>query len=78
MILEGDAMKQAAEAGQQATLLGMDYGAMAGANQAYQGSLANQMSSMGMKADMYGAQSQNNMFNTLTDAASKVFSYDLK
>ena len=67
---EGQAAVQAAEAGKQSTLLGMDYGALAGANQAYQGSLANQMSGMGMKADMYGAQSQNNMFNTLSSAAA--------
>ena len=77
MILEGAAAQQAAQAGQQATLLGMDYGAMAGANAAYQGSLANQMSAMGMKADMYGAQSQNSMFNTLADTAGDIFSYDL-
>jgi len=33
---------------------------------------------MGMKADMYGSQSQNNMFSQLTDAASKfVKPYDL-
>lgn len=69
---EGQAAVQAAEAGQQSTLLGMDYGALAGANQAYQGSLANQMSGMGMKADMYGAQSQNNMFSTLVDAGAQV------
>ena len=70
--MQGAAAVQAAQAGQQATLLGMDYGAMAGANAAYQGALANQMSSMGMKADMYGSQSQNNMFSQLTDAASAV------
>ena len=58
MVLEGAAAQQAAQAGQQATLLGMDYAQLAGANQAYQGSLANQMSAMGMKADMYGSQSQ--------------------
>lgn len=68
-IMEGAAAVQAAQAQQQATFLGMDYGALAGANQAYQGSLANQMSGMGMNADMYGAQSQNNMFNTLAGAA---------
>tara|TARA_R100001463_G_scaffold119636_2_gene175551 strand:+ start:4715 stop:5983 length:1269 start_codon:yes stop_codon:yes gene_type:complete len=68
MILEGAAAQQAAQAGQQATLLGMDYGALAGANEAYQGALANQMSAMGMKADMYGSQSQNNMFSQATDA----------
>jgi hypothetical protein len=69
---EGQASVQAAEAGRQSTLLGMDYGALAGANKAYQGSLANQMSGMGMKADMYGAQSQNNMFSTLLDAGAQV------
>ena len=69
---EGQAAVQAAEAGKQSTLLGMDYGALAGANQAYQGSLANQMAGMGMKADMYGAQSQNNMFSTLVDAGAQL------
>jgi len=69
---QGQASVQAAEAGKQSTLLGMDYGALAGANQAYQGSLANQMSGMGMKADMYGAQSQNNMFSTLVDAGAQL------
>ena len=77
MILEGGAMQQAAEAQQQSTLLGMDYGLLAGANQAYQGALANQMAGMGMKADMYGAQSRNNMFSTLVDAGSNMFSFDI-
>jgi len=67
---EGQASVQAAEAGRQSTLLGMDYGALAGANQSYQRSLANQMSGMGMKADMYGAQAQNNMFSTLVNAGA--------
>lgn len=71
-IMQGNAAVQAAQAGQQATLLGMDYGALAGANAGYQGALANQMSGMGMKADMYGSQSQNNMFNTLVDAGATV------
>jgi len=71
---EGQAAVQAAQAGQQSTLLGMDYGALAGANQAFQGSLANQMSGMGMKADMYGAQAQNNMFSTLVGAGAQVAS----
>jgi hypothetical protein len=70
MILEGEAAVQAAEFGQQSTLLGMDYGMLAGANAAQQQALANQMSAMGMTADMYGAQSQNNMFSTLVDAAA--------
>ncbi len=77
MVLEGAAAQQAAEAQRQSTLLGMDYALLAGANEAEQMALTNQMSAMGMKADMYGAQSQNNMFNTLTDAASNVFTYDL-
>tara|TARA_R110000765_G_scaffold225379_2_gene329371 strand:- start:1430 stop:2233 length:804 start_codon:yes stop_codon:yes gene_type:complete len=72
MQMQGAAAQQAAEAGQQATLLGVDYGALAGANQAYQGALSNQMSGMGMKADMYGAQSQNNMFSTLVGAGAQV------
>jgi len=71
---EGQAAVQAAEAGKQSTLLGMDYGTLAGANQGYQGSLANQMSGMGMEADMYGAQSQNNMFSTLVGAGAQVAS----
>ncbi len=70
MIMQGAADVQAAEAGQQATLLGMDYASLAGANQAYQGSLANQMNAMGMKANMYGSRSQNNMFNTLLNAGA--------
>ena len=72
MILQGEADRQAAEFGRESTLLGMDYAQLAGANQAYQQSLANQMSGMGMKADMYGAQAQNNMFSTLMDAGSRV------
>ena len=73
MIMQGAADVQAAEAGQMSTLLGMDYAMLAGANQAYQGSLANQMSGMGMEANMHGAQSQNNMFNTLTNTAATFF-----
>ena len=72
MILQGEADKQAAEFGRESTLLGMDYAQLAGANQAYQQSLANQMSGMGMKADMYGAQAQNNMFSTLAGTAASL------
>ena len=70
--MEGAGAVQAAQAGQQATLLGMDYGALAGANAAYQGSLANQMSSMGMKADMYGSQAANNPFRQILSAGATV------
>ena len=72
MILQGEADKQAAVFGRESTLLGMDYAQLAGANQAYQQSLANQMSGMGMKADMYGAQAQNNMFSTLAGTAASL------
>jgi len=72
MILEGAAAQQAAQASQQATLLGMDYGALAGANAGYQGALANQMSGMGMEVDMYGSQAENNWFSQLTDATKAV------
>ena len=72
MRLEGEAARQAAEFGRESTLLGMDYGLLAGANQAEQMALSNQMSAMGMKADMYGAQSQNNMFGNLLQAGATV------
>ena len=72
MILQGEADRQAAEFGRESTLLGMDYAQLAGANQAYQQSLANQMSVMGMKANMYGAQAQNNMFSTLAGTAASL------
>tara|TARA_R100001129_G_scaffold156001_1_gene119106 strand:+ start:2034 stop:2933 length:900 start_codon:yes stop_codon:yes gene_type:complete len=72
MILQGAADVQAAEAGQMATLLGMDYANLAGANQAYQQALANQMSGMGQQANMYGAQAQNNMFSTLVNAGAQI------
>ena len=72
MIMEGAAAQQAAQAGQQATLLGMDYGALAGTNSAYQGSLANQMSGMGMQANMYGSQAANNPFSQVLSAAATV------
>jgi hypothetical protein len=72
MILQGEADRQAAEFGRESTLLGMDYAQLAGANQAYQQALANQMSGMGMKADMYGAQAQNNMFSTLAGTAASL------
>jgi hypothetical protein len=74
MSAKGEASVQAAEASKQATLLGMDYGSLAGANQGYQGALANQMSGMGMKVDMYGARSQNSMFNKLIEAGGQAAS----
>ena len=53
---QGEAALQAAEFGREGTLLGMEYGLLAGANQAEQQTMANQMSGMGMQANMYGQQ----------------------
>ena len=72
MVLEGAAAQQAAQAGQQATLLGMDYGMLAGANAAQQQAIANQMSAMGMQADMYGSQAANNPFSQILSAGATV------
>ena len=60
-IMEGDAAVQAAEASQLATLLGMDYGVLAGANQGVSQAMANQMSGLGMQANMYGSQASSTM-----------------
>ena len=74
---EGEAALQAANYGQMATGLGMDYGLLAGANQAYQGSLANQMSGMGMSANMHGSQAQGSMslFGDLAQTAAVKFAF---
>ena len=65
-----DQLQRGARAGKESTLLGMDYGMLAGANKAYQGALANQMSGMGMKVEMHGQQAQNNWFSQATDAVT--------
>ena len=70
--MEGAAAVQAAEFGQQATLLGMDYGMLAGANSAQQQAFANQMSAMGMTADMHGSQAANNPFSQILSAGATV------
>jgi hypothetical protein len=49
---------QGAEFGRESTLLGSEYGLMAGANQGLSGAYSNQMSAMGMQANMYGSQAQ--------------------
>ena len=72
--MEGEAAVQAAEFGRESTLLGMDYGLLAGANQAEQVAIANQMSAMGMQANMYGARAQNSMFSQLLNAGSQIAS----
>ncbi len=72
MVLEGAAAQQAAEAQRQSTLLGMDYALLAGANQAEQMALSNQISGLGQQANMYGSQAQNNMFSNLLNAGAQV------
>ena len=59
--MQGAAGLQAAEFGQMATLLGMDYGMLAGANQGLSQAMANQMSGLGMEANMYGSQASGTM-----------------
>jgi hypothetical protein len=51
----GAAMVQSAEMQRQSTLLGIEYGGMAGANAGVQGAYANQMSGFGMQAGMLNA-----------------------
>ena len=55
---QGQAALQQAEFGRESTLLGVEFGLTAGANQALQQAMANQMSAKGMQAQMYGAQAQ--------------------
>jgi hypothetical protein len=58
---EGEAMVQQAESGRISTLLGMDYGALAGANQGVQQGFANQQSAIAMNAQMKSANRAANM-----------------
>ena len=52
----GDAMVQSAEMGRQSTLLGIEYGGMAGANAGVQSAYANQMAGFGNQASMLNSQ----------------------
>ena len=71
---QGAAAVQQAEFGRESTLLGIDYGLLAGANQAEQQALANQMSAMGMEVDMHGQQAAAGaqMFSSVVGAAGSV------
>jgi len=64
----GEAMLQQAEMSRQSTLLGIEYGGLAGANQAVQGAYANQMS-----AAQAGMQMQMNNFNTLMNTTTSLY-----
>ena len=52
----GDAMVQSAEMQRQSTMLGIEYGGMAGANAGLQSAYGNQMSAFGASAQMVGSQ----------------------
>ena len=52
----GEAMVQSAEMQRQSTLLGIEYGGMAGANAGVQAAYANQMSAFGASANMLNSQ----------------------
>lgn len=54
----GAAMVQSAEMQRQSTLLGIEYGGMAGANAGVQAAYGNQMSAFGASANMIGTQMQ--------------------
>jgi len=54
----GAAMVQSAEMQRQSTLLGIEYGGMAGANAGVQAAYGNQMSAFGANANMIGSQMQ--------------------
>jgi len=71
---QGEAALQAAEFGREGTLLGMEYGLLAGANQAEQQAMANQMSGMGMQANMYGQQAARGaqMFSSLLSVGASL------
>ena len=58
MIMQGDAMVQSAEFGRESTMLASEYGVLTGTGSGMQGAMQNQMSAMGMQAQMYGAQAQ--------------------
>jgi hypothetical protein len=79
MILDGKAAQQAAQFGQQATLAGMDYGSLGGANEAYQAGLSNQVaestaasSAAASKAASKSAN-KSNLLGTVAQIASKYF-----
>jgi len=71
---EGEAGVQAAQFGQMGTMLGMEYGTMAGLQNAQQAAFGNQLSALGMQADMYGSQagSFSNMAGTALTAVGSV------
>lgn len=72
-IAQGNADVQAAQFGQQSTLLGLEYGALAGANQGVSQAMGNQMSAYGMQANMHGANAGNSLGGNILNAAASYF-----
>ena len=68
MEAKGEAMVQQAESSQQSTLLGMQFGAMEGANTAYQQAMRNQMA-----ANQYANQMQMEGLEALSKVDYSVF-----
>ena len=58
---QGEAAVQQAEFGKESTLLGVEFGLMAGANAALSQAMANQMSAMGMQANAAGQRAGSKM-----------------
>ena len=58
---QGEAAVQQAEFGKESTLLGVEFGLMAGANAALSQAMANQMSAMGMQANAAGQRGSSKM-----------------
>ena len=72
---QGDAMVQQAEASRESTLLGVELAGLTGAAAGEQRAMANQMSSMGMTANMYGQQAAQSaqMFAAVVGAVGTAF-----
>ena len=72
--MTGQAAVQAAEFGRESTIMGMEYGMLAGANQGVSQGMANQMSALGMQSQMYGSQASSTM-STIGSAAMAAAMY---
>tara|TARA_R100000458_G_scaffold11539_1_gene9350 strand:+ start:5096 stop:6181 length:1086 start_codon:yes stop_codon:yes gene_type:complete len=68
----GEAMVQQAEMARQATLLGVEYGGMAGANAGVQAAYANQMSAFGAQQQALGAQISGTQSMISTGISAKI------
>jgi len=71
---QGEAAIQQAEFGRESTLLGVEFGLMAGANQALSQAMANQMSAFGMQIDAANqrANRKSGFLNTIISAGATI------